>query len=50
MNFSSSAYADTIYACTDWLMDEGADNPSNQRVYFFVEDTYYGRSNADFIS
>lgn len=46
MNFGSTAYADTIFNTINWLVDQGNFNPKTRTIFFIVEDTDYGRSNA----
>jgi branched-chain amino acid transport system substrate-binding protein len=46
MNYGSTAYADTVFNTVEWLLDEGEFQPHARAVFFIVEDTDYGRSNA----
>lgn len=46
MNFGSTAYAHVVFNMVEWLVEKGGFQPHTQRVFFIVEDTDYGRSNA----
>lgn len=46
MNFGSTSYADTVFDTVTWLADSGGFQPQTEKVFFIVEDTDYGRSNA----
>lgn len=46
MNFGSTTYADSVFRTVNWLLDEGEFQPDTKTVFFIVEDTDYGRSNA----
>lgn len=45
-NFGSSAYADAVFNTVEWLVDREQFIPRTKKVFFIVEDTDYGRSNA----
>lgn len=46
MNFGSTTYANTVFNTVKWLLDKGEFEPHTKKVFFIVEDTDYGRSNA----
>ncbi|MBW2021848.1 MAG: ABC transporter substrate-binding protein [Deltaproteobacteria bacterium] len=46
-DFGSSAYGKTIYHTYKWLAREGLFEPKRKTIAFVVEDTDFGRSNAD---
>ena len=50
MNFGSSAYASTVFHTVSWLSETNNFEPKTKRVFFVVEDTDYGRSNAEVAS
>jgi len=45
-DFNSNDYANTIFSTYKYLLDEGLFKGKNRTVAFIVEDTDYGRSNA----
>jgi branched-chain amino acid transport system substrate-binding protein len=45
-DFNSNDYANTIFSTYKYLLDEGLFRAKNKTVAFIVEDTDYGRSNA----
>lgn len=46
-DFASSAYGKTIYETYKYLDKEGLYKPKNKTVAFIIEETDFGRSNAD---
>ena len=46
-DWNSTAYANTIFSTYKYLLDQGLFKPKNKTVVFLVEDTDYGRSNAE---
>lgn len=46
-DFNSDDYADTIFNTYKYLIEEGLFKPKNKTIAFVVEDTDYGRSNAE---
>jgi len=46
-DWNSDAYANTIFSTYQWLMKKGLFKPKNKTISFIVEDTDYGRSNAE---
>ena len=46
MDFGSTAYAHAIFNMVEWLLEKEAFQPRARRIGFIVEDTDYGRSNA----
>ena len=46
-DWNSTAYANTIFSTYKYLLDQGLFKPKNKTVAFIVEDTDYGRSNAE---
>jgi len=46
-DWNSTAYANTIFSTYKSLLDKGLFKPKNKSVAFIVEDTDYGRSNAE---
>ena len=46
-DWNSTAYANTIFSTYKALLDSGQFTPKNKTVVFIVEDTDYGRSNAE---
>ena len=46
-DWNSTAYANTIFSTYKSLLDTGQFTPKNKTVVFIVEDTDYGRSNAE---
>jgi branched-chain amino acid transport system substrate-binding protein len=46
-DWNSTAYANTIFSTYKYLLDKGLFKPKNKTVAFIVEDTDYGRSNAE---
>jgi branched-chain amino acid transport system substrate-binding protein len=45
-DWNSDAYANTIFSTYKYLFDKGLMKPKNKTIAFIVEDTDYGRSNA----
>ena len=45
-DWNSDAYANTIFSTYKYLFDKGLLKPKNKTIAFIVEDTDYGRSNA----
>lgn len=46
-DWNSDAYANTIFSTYQWLMKKGLFKAKNKTIAFIVEDTDYGRSNAE---
>lgn len=46
MNFGSTTYANTVFNTVRWLLEKEEFQPHTKKVFFIVEDTDYGRSNA----
>ena len=46
-DWNSDAYANTIFSTYKYLLDNKMFTPKNKTIAFIVEDTDYGRSNAD---
>jgi len=46
-DWNSTAYANTIFSTYKYLLDNNLFKPKNKTVVFLVEDTDYGRSNAE---
>jgi len=46
-DWNSTAYANTIFSTYQWLMEKAYFKAKNKTIAFIVEDTDYGRSNAD---
>ena len=46
-DWNSDAYARTIFYTYQFLLEQGACTPKNKTIAFIVEDTDYGRSNAE---
>jgi branched-chain amino acid transport system substrate-binding protein len=46
-DWNSTAYANTIFSTYQWLMKKGHFHAKNKTIAFIVEDTDYGRSNAE---
>jgi len=46
-DWNSDAYANTIFSTYQWLMEKRLFKPKNKTIAFIVEDTDYGRSNAE---
>jgi len=46
-DWNSDAYANTIFSTYKFLMEKGLFKPRNKTIAFIVEDTDYGRSNAE---
>jgi len=46
MNFGSTTYANTVFNTIKWLLDREEFQPHTKKIFFVVEDTDYGRSNA----
>jgi len=46
-DFDSTGYARTVFNTIKWLVDGGQMKPKTKTVAFVVEDTDYGRSNAN---
>jgi branched-chain amino acid transport system substrate-binding protein len=47
-DFNSDAYAEAIYQTVQGLIESGEFTPENKTIAFIVEDTDYGRSNAEY--
>lgn len=46
-DFDSSAYGESVFLTAQSIIEDGHFEPKNKTVAFIVEDTDYGRSNAD---
>jgi branched-chain amino acid transport system substrate-binding protein len=46
-DFGATAYASTVFNTVQWLVDSGQLEPDTKSVFYIVEDTDYGRSNAE---
>lgn len=46
-DFGATAYASTVFNTVNWLLDNGQLEPDTKKVFYIVEDTDYGRSNAE---
>jgi branched-chain amino acid transport system substrate-binding protein len=46
-DWNSDAYGNTIFSTYKFLMDKGIFKPRNKTIAFILEDTDYGRSNAE---
>ena len=46
-DWNSDAYGNTIFSTYRFLMDRGMFKPRNKTIAFVIEDTDYGRSNAE---
>jgi branched-chain amino acid transport system substrate-binding protein len=46
-DWNSTAYANTIFSTYEWLLKTGDFKTKNKTIAFIVEDTDYGRSNAE---
>ncbi|OKO86674.1 ABC transporter substrate-binding protein [Bradyrhizobium sp. AS23.2] len=47
-SFNSDAYAQAVFASTKELIDAGSFKPKSKKIAFVVEDTDYGKSNAEY--
>ena len=50
MNYGSTAYANTVFSTIKWLLEKGYFRPHTKRAFFIVEDTDYGRSDAEAVA
>lgn len=46
-DFGSTAYANAVFGTTRWLVDKKELIPKTKTIAFLIEDTDYGRSNAE---
>lgn len=46
-DFGSTAYANAVFGTVQWLIERKQLSPTSKTVAFLVEDTDYGRSNAE---